>query len=212
MGSIITSALKILSIASLKNILSKAEAPNLQGKVRCLIFDCCQVNTNVEEVDKPEDEENLFIFYTVPICQQSFVVDAAGLSVATSELIKMLDQDRPRSIKKFFIELKQKIPKAVETLCNAIDCGDVFNPTITVPVNFFQDMISSSKLLIYFVTICSLVLDKLLWVQGTYNVAWVYLGGREGGIRPPLPPCQSCPPLKLLNYFVFYSAAAPLFL
>ena len=46
--------------------------------------------------------------------QQSFVVDAAGLSVATSELIKMLDQDRPRSIKEFFIELKQMIPKAVE--------------------------------------------------------------------------------------------------
>ena len=158
-----------LSIASLKNILSKAEAPNLQGKVRCLIFDCCRVNADVEEVDKPVNEENLFIFYTVPKYQQSFVVDAAGLSVATSELIKMLDQDQPRSIKAFFTLLKQKIPKAVELICNAIDCGDIFNPTITVPVNFFQDKINSSKLLIYFVILCSLVLDKFLCVR-TYCI------------------------------------------
>ena len=142
-----------LSIASLKNVLSNAKAPNLRKKVRSLIFDCCRVNANVEELEEPKDEENLFIFYTVPVSQQSFVVDAAGLSVATSELIKMLDEDQPRSIKEFFMDLKQNIPRAVKMLCNVIDCGEDFNPTITEPVNFFQDMISSSKLLIYFVTL-----------------------------------------------------------
>lgn len=136
-----------ISINHLKVLLSDSNAPNLTDMVKILFFDCCRTKALVKGISQSPSVDNLMVFYMTPLGQRSFIVNDAGMSVGTIELVKLLEREEHCTITKLFsVDLSREIKSAVRKISNElIDIRPDFEGSLCKTIDLFADKMRASK-------------------------------------------------------------------
>ncbi len=131
-----------ISINHLKDLLSTENAPNFRDTVKVLIFDCCRTNVAIKSISQTPSVDNMIIFYTTPLYQQSFIVDEAGMSVATIELIRLLDRHKSCHLTKLLsVDLCREVKRA-----SGGKLRTDFEGSLDHTVDLFEEKMKASEL------------------------------------------------------------------
>ena len=139
-----------ISINHLKNLLSDTSATNLRDMVKVLFFDCCRTSAVVKGTSQSPSVENLIVFYTTPLGQQSFIVNDAGMSVATIELVKLLEREEQCTLTKLFsVDLCREVKAAVRRVCDGpLDLRTDFEGCLSRTIDLYEDKMRASELIL----------------------------------------------------------------
>jgi len=138
-----------ISINHLKLLLSDSSAPTLRDMVKVLFFDCCRTSAHVKGVSQSPSVDNLIIFYTTPLGQRSFVVNERGMSVATIELIKLLEREQSCSLVTLFsTDLCREVKSAARRLGEQLpEMRTDFEGSLSSTISLYSDKMEASACL-----------------------------------------------------------------
>ena len=165
-----------IAINSLKNLLS---IENLKDISKVLIFDCCQMKTGVLSQGSTQlSVDNLMVIHMTSFEGSEFFIDDRGLSVATTELVKLLKQKRSYSFVEFFTWLNIEVKKAAKMVHPDIQVSVDLNGSLNKSIDLYKGKRKASKLWvdaqkkIFFV---QYVIWSMTFCAGQYNVGWIIL-------------------------------------
>ncbi len=133
-----------LSILTLKSIISEQNAPNLKGKAKVLIIDCCRCGILAHN----QTYNDILVVYTTALGKISFVFTARGMSIASEKLVELLERDVHCSLNDLLVvDLSEAVRKAAalsddDDLNLKINCEGGLSRT----VHLNEDRLKCSKL------------------------------------------------------------------
>ncbi len=134
-----------ISIPKLRKILSQSQT--LANMVKVLIFDCCRTGNKLKPLSQTRAAKNVLMVYTTALGQEAFVVSATGESIASTQLIQLLERPERRNLTEILlVDLNKAVTDAsVLEDGKELDIMIDFEGSLTESIDLYEDKLRASK-------------------------------------------------------------------
>ncbi len=134
-----------ISIPKLRKILSQSQT--LANMVKVLIFDCCRTGNKLKPLSQTRAAKNVLMVYTTALGQEAFVISATGESIASTQLIQLLERPERRNLTEILlVDLNKAVTDAsVLEDGKELDIMIDFEGSLTESIDLYEDKLRASK-------------------------------------------------------------------